>query len=168
MATLIANRLNETMTAAQIAQFQKGIQMALDALPKRPIVSNEDYDKIPKKGETRRKWAEQILQIARLFPEYVPSALKVEDVERDNTLNTQLHQLNQFHLRRLVESTEFLLGLSGGEELNALSRFIENVRTGAKDGESNAIAALNMIDDVEGNSIGRSKSKKAKIAKPKV
>jgi hypothetical protein len=29
--------------------------MALDALPKKTILSNEDYAKIPKKGEARRK-----------------------------------------------------------------------------------------------------------------
>jgi hypothetical protein len=165
MAKLIANLINETMTAAQIAQFQTGIQMAVNALPKRPIISNEIYDKIPKKGETRRKWAEQLLQIARLFPDFLPTTLKIEDVERDNILNGQLNQLHQFHLRQLVELLEFLLGLSGGEELNALSRFIENARTAANDGQPNGIAALNMINNAEGNAMGRTKTKKTKVVK---
>jgi hypothetical protein len=69
MAKLIANLVNETMTAAQIAQFQRGIQMAMDALPKKPILSNEDYAKIPKKGAARRQWANQMLEVAKAFPE---------------------------------------------------------------------------------------------------
>jgi hypothetical protein len=162
MAQLIANLINETMTAAQIAQFQRGIQMALDALPKKPILSNEDYAKIPKKGEARRKWADQMLEVAKAFPEFVPNALKLADVQNDNTLNNQLFGLKEQYLDKLVDVTTLLLGVSGGEELNGWSRFVDNVRTGAKDKEPNAIEALNRIENIENTSGGRSKRKKTK------
>jgi hypothetical protein len=165
MATLIVNRINETMSAAQIAQFQRGIQMAFEALPKKPILSNEDYVKIPKKGPARRKWANQIVQLMPLFPEYVPSALKLSDVQNDNTLNNQLFELNEEHLGKVVDTMEILLGVSGGEELNAVNRFVDNVRTGAKDGQPNGIEALNRIDNIERVKTGPTKKK---VVKPKV
>jgi hypothetical protein len=162
MAKLLANRLSETMTAAQIAQFQRGIQMAMDALPKKPVISNEEYAKIPKKGDARRKWADQMLELVRQFPKYLPTALQCSDVEKDNILNGQIHSLNQLHLRKVVDLVEILEGLSGGEELNAYSRFIENVRTAAKDGQPDAIEAQNQLDDIEHTKTGPAKKKSTK------
>jgi hypothetical protein len=149
MALLIANLVNETMTPAQIAQFQKGIQMAFDALPKKPILSNADYAQMPKIGPARRKWANQIVPLMPLFPEYVPSALKVADVQNDNTLNNQLSNLHEQHLSKVVDLMTLLRGISGGEEWNAVNRFVDNVRTGVKNGEPNAIDALNQIENVD-------------------
>jgi hypothetical protein len=162
MAKLIANLINETMTPAQIAQFQKGIQMAMDALPQKPILSNEDYAKIPKKGPARRKWTDQILQLMPLFPEYLPSGLKLSDIQNDNTLNNQLFGLSGQHLRPMVDLMELLLGVSGGEELNAVNRFVENVRTGANDGQPKGIDALNRIEKLDGTMISRGKGKSKK------
>jgi hypothetical protein len=160
MAQLMANLLNETMTPAQIAQFQKGIQMAFDALPKKPILSNANYAQMPKIGPARRKWANQIVQMMPFFPEYVPSALKVADVQNDNTLNNQLSSLHEQHLRKVVDLMTLLRGISGGEEWNAVNRFVDNVRTGVKNGEPNAIEAANQIENAEGTPLNRGKSKK--------
>jgi hypothetical protein len=162
MAKLIANLINETMTPAQIAQFQKGIQMAMDALPQKPILSNENYAKIPKKGPARRKWTDQILQLMPLFPEYVPSGLKLSDVQNDNILNNQLFGLNEQHLRPMVDLMELLMGVSGGEELNAVNRFIANVRTGANDGQPKGIDALNRIEKLEERAVSKSKGSSSK------
>ncbi len=160
MAKLIANLINETMTPAQIAQFQRGMQIAMDALPKKPTLSNEDYAKIPKKGAARRKWTDQIVQLMPLFPEYVPSALQLSHVQNDNTLNNQLFGLEENHLRPVVDLMVILLGISGGEELNAVNRFVENVRTGAKDGQPNGIEALNRIEKLQGVTPNKGNSKK--------
>jgi hypothetical protein len=160
MAKLIANLINETMSPAQIAQFQKGMQMAIDALPKKPILSNEDYAKISKKGAARRKWTDQMVQLMPLFPEYVPRALQLSDVQNDNTLNNQLFGLEEQHLRPVVDLMVILLGISGGEELNAVNRFVENVRMGAKDGQPNGIEALNRIEKLQGPMPYKGNSKK--------
>jgi uncharacterized protein YcbK (DUF882 family) len=160
MAKLLVNRLSETMTAAQTTQFFKGIQMAMDALPKKPILSNDEFSKIPKKGEARRKEANLMLHIIRRFPQFLPSALTVKDVENDNALYEQLRELSTFQVRKLVELIEVLSGLAGGEEMNAYSRYIENVRSAAKDGNPDAIEALNLIEDVERNKGGGNNRKK--------
>jgi hypothetical protein len=145
-----------------MTQFQRGIQMAMDALPKRPAISNEDYAKIPKKGDARRKWADQMLELVRQFPKYLPTTLQTSDVEKDNLLNAQMYSLNQSHVRKLVDAVELLDGLSGGEEINAYSRFIENVRTAAKDGQADAIEAQNQLDDIERMKTGPAKKKSSK------
>ena len=38
------------MNEVQHQQFMDGIKMALDALPKKPVMSKEEYDKIAKKA----------------------------------------------------------------------------------------------------------------------
>ena len=53
MAKLLPNRISETMNEVQIKQFMDGIKMAFDALPKKPVMSKEEYDKISKKGTAR-------------------------------------------------------------------------------------------------------------------
>jgi hypothetical protein len=104
-----------------------------------------------------------MLEVAKAFPEFVSNALKIADVQNDNTLNNQLFGLKEQYLDKLVDLTTVLLGVSGGEELNAWSRYIDNVRTSAKDGIPNAIEALNRIENIENNSGGRSKRKKTKV-----
>jgi hypothetical protein len=139
MAKLLANRLSETMTAAQTTQFLKGIQMAMDALPKKPIISNDEFSKIPKKGEARRKEANLMLHIIRRFPQFLPLALTLKEVENDNALYEQLRELSLVQVRKLVDLIEFLLGLAGGEEMNAYSRYVENVRSAAQEGNLDAV-----------------------------
>jgi hypothetical protein len=161
MAQLLPNRLSEVMSDAQITQFHKGIQMALDALPKKPILSNDDYAKIPKKGKTRAKEADLLIRVVRKYQRFLPATLKMEEVEKDNRLYGQLSELSNHTVQDLFDHLEFLMGLSGGEELNAYSRFISNVRTAAQEADSEAIAALNEIEQIERLTGGGDPRKKA-------
>lgn len=149
MAKLLPNRISETMTEAQIKQFQDGIKMAFDALPKKPVLSKDEFDKIPKKGEMRVKEANLKIKVVRKYAKFLPSVLSVEEVEKDNTLHRQVDELYDNHLQPLVELADFVLGLSGGEEINAYSRFTDNVRSAAKDGDTNAIEALNELEAID-------------------
>jgi hypothetical protein len=161
MIKLLPNRLSEVMSDAQLADFERGIKIALDALPKKPVLSNEDYAKIPKKGKIRAKEADLLIRVVRKYPNFLPPTLKVEDVEKDNRLYNQLLGLMSQSLQELQDSMAFLSGLAGGEELNAYSRFISNVRTAAQDGDLQAIQALNEIQHVE-RSVGGSEVRSKK------
>jgi hypothetical protein len=147
MVKLLANRISEAMTEAQKTQFLQGIQMAMDALPKKPILSNDEFSRIPKKGEARRKEANLMLHIIRRFPQFLPSALNLQDVEKDNELYEQLRELSLVQVRKLVDLIEFLQGLAGGEEMNAYSRYVDNVRSAAQEGNLDAIEAWNLIEN---------------------
>jgi hypothetical protein len=161
MIKLLPNRISEVMSDAQLAEFERGIRIALNALPKKPVISNEDYAKIPKKGKIRAKEADLLIRVVRKYPKFLPPSLKVADVEKDNQLSNQLLELKSQSLQELLDSMDFLGGVSGGEELNAYSRFTINVRTAAQDGDSEAIQALNEIQNVE-RSIGGSKTRSKK------
>ena len=160
MARLLPNRISEVMTEAQQKQFIAGIKMALEALPKKPILPQDDYDKIPKKGDAREKEADQLVKIVVKYPKFLPNTLSVNDVLNDNTLYDQLNTLMDDHIKALVDVVDFLMGLSGGEELNAYSRFIENVKAGVNDGDEEAVAALNEISAIDRNSGGGPNKKK--------
>ena len=123
--------------------------MAFDALPKKPAMSKDEFDKIPKKAENRSKEASLKIKVARKYPKFLPSVLSIQEVEKDNTLHTQVNTLYDDHLQPLVDLADFVLGLSGGEEMNAYSRFTDNVRSAAKDGDEDAIEALNELDAID-------------------
>lgn len=160
MAKLLPNRLSETLTDKQIEQFRTAIQTAIEALPKKPVISNDDFAKIPKKGETRVKEADQMIRVVRNYPQFLPVTLNLEEVEKDNTLYDQIRDLKLSYLKVLEEHIDVLLGISGGEEMNAYGRFTENVKTGAKDNNAAAISALNEIDKVEKPRLGKPTAKK--------
>ena len=149
MAKLLPNRISEVMSEAQIKQFIEGIKTAKAALPKKIPLSNEEYDKIPKKGTAREKEADAMIKIVRAFPKFLPSVLSIEDVEKDNMLYDQVNALYDDHLQPLVDLADFIMGLSGGEEMNAYGRYIDNVRSAAKDGDLEAIEAANHLNDIE-------------------
>lgn len=166
MAKLLPNRISEVMTEAQQTQFIAGIKMALEALPKKPILPQDDYDKIPKKGDAREKEANQLVKIVVKYPKFLPSTLTVTDVLSDNTLYDQLNTLVDDHLQALVDVVDFLMGLSGGEEMNAYSRFIENVKAGVNDGNEEAIAAWNEISAIDRKTPGKT-AQTTKVPKDK-
>ena len=149
MAKLLPNRISETMTDAQIKQFQDGIKMAFDALPKKPSMSKEEFDKIPKKAAGRIKEANLRIKVVRKYTKFLPTILPLEEVEKDNTLHGQVDKLYDDHLQPLVELADFVLGLSGGEEMNAYSRYADNVKAAAKDGDPDAIEALNELEAID-------------------
>ncbi len=149
MAKLLPNRISEIMSEAQIKQYEAGIQMAKDALPKRPIMAKEDFDKIPKKAENRIKEANLRIKVVRKYPKFIPSVLTMQDVENDNTLHDQVNTLYDDSLQSLVDETDFILGLSGGEEMNAYSRYGENMRKAKDDGDEIAVAAFNEWDAID-------------------
>lgn len=149
MAKLLPNRISETMSAAQIKQFEDGIKMAFDALPKKPAMSKEEFGKIPKKAENRTKEANLKIKVVRKYPKFLPTVLSLEEVEKDNTLHGQVNTLYDDHLQPLVDLADFVLGLSGGEEMNAYSRFFDNVRQGVKDGDLDAVEALNELEAID-------------------
>ena len=167
MSKLLPNRISEVLSEAQIKQFTDGIEMAKSALPKKIPLSNEEYDKIPKKGTAREKEADAMIKIVRKFPKFLPSVLSVEDVEKDNKLYDQVNALYDDHLQPLIDLADFIMGLSGGEEMNAYSRYLENVRAAAHDGDLEGIEALNELEGVERNRGGNSSKKTPKDAPPK-
>jgi hypothetical protein len=149
MAKLLPNRISETMTDAQIQQFKAGIKMAFDALPKKPVLSKDDFDKIPKKAELRIKEANLRIKVVRKFPKFLPSVLTVQDVDNDNTLHAQVNTLYDDALQPLVDLADFILGLSGGEEMNAYSRYGDTMRKAKDDGDDDAIEAFNAWDAID-------------------
>ena len=159
MAKLLPNRISEQMTEAQIAQFKQGIDMARTALPKKPIVSKDEFDKIPKKAEFRIKEANLRIKVVRKYPKFIPAALTLQDIENDNTLHDQVNTLYDETLQPFIDDVEFILGLSGGEELNAYSRYIDNVKKAKDDGDKEAIAPFDELDAIDKQlSIGAYKS----------
>lgn len=167
MAKLLPNRISEVMTEAQIQQFIAGVKMALEALPKKPVLSSEEFARLPKKGEAREKEAAQMIRIVRRFPKFLPSSLPLLEVEKDSTLYEQLNTLDDEHLSQLVELMAFLMGLSGAEEMNVYLRFEENVKVAANDGDPDAIEALNMINAVDRNRGGGTNNKSGDETKKK-
>ena len=149
MAKLLPNRISETMNEVQHKQFMDGIKMAFDALPKKPVMSKEEYDKIPKKGTAREKEADLKIKVVRRYPQFLPTLLPLIEVEKDNTLYDQINELYDNHLQPLVDLSDFLLGVSGGEEMNAYSRFADIVRSAAKDSDPAAIEALNELEAID-------------------
>jgi hypothetical protein len=149
MAKLLPNRISEIMSEAQIKQFQDGITMAFSALPKKPVLDKEDFNKIPKKAEFRIKEANLRIKVVRKYPKFLPTVLTIQDVENDNTLHGQLDKLYDDSLQPLVDLADFVLGLSGGEELNAYSRYADNMRKAKEDGDENAIEAFNEWDAID-------------------
>lgn len=149
MAKLLPNRISETMTDAQIKQFKDGIKMAYDALPKKPVMSKDEFDKIPKKAEVRIKEANLKIKVVRKYGKFLPTVLPIDEVEKDSILHAQIDKLYDDDLQPLVDLADFILGLSGGEEINAYSRFTENVRSAAKDSDPDAIEALNELDAID-------------------
>ncbi len=149
MAKLLPNRISETMSDAQLKQFREGIRLAAEALPKKPVMSKEDFDKIPKKAENRSKEANLRIKIVRKYPRFLPAVLTIQDVENDNALYEQLRKLRDDALVPLMEVADFMLGLSGGEELNAYGRFADNMRKAKDQGDPEAIEAFNDWDAVD-------------------
>jgi hypothetical protein len=149
MAKLLPNRISETMSDAQLKQFREGIRLAAEALPKKPVMSKEDFDKIPKKAESRSKEANLRIKVVRKFPKFLPPTLSVQDVDNDNVLHEQISALRTDVLMPLMEVADFMLGLSGGEELNAYSRFADNMRKAKDEGDPEAIEAFNDWDAVD-------------------
>ncbi len=167
MADLLANRINETMSDAQITQAQTAIQSIIAALPVKPIMPDDEYKRIAKKGDAREKEADSMLPIVLKYPKFAPSSMTTEAPKMDNALYNQLKVFKRDHLTPLVELVDYLMGISGGEELNFYSRFIENVKVGVKDKDLDAIAAQNEIDAVNRSKGGGSTSQKVeKPAKP--
>lgn len=161
MADLLANRINETMSDAQITQAQTGISAIVAALPVKPIMPDDEYNRIAKKAEIREKEADQMLPIVLKYPKFAPSTLTVEAPQKDNTLYNQLKAFKRDYLTPLVNLVDFLMGISGGEEINFYSRFTENVKIGVKDKDPDAIAAQNEIDAIERHKGGGSAAKRA-------
>ncbi len=149
MAKLLPNRLSETMSLDQQKQFREALKTAIKTLPERPVLSKEEFDKIPKKGEVRIKEAELRIKVVRKFPKFLPAALNVQEVENDNLLFDQLNQLYTDELMPLVEAVQLLLGLSGGEEMNAYSRFYDNVKKAKDDGDKEGILAFDELDTID-------------------
>lgn len=167
MADLLANRINETMSDAQITQAQTAIQSIIAALPVKPIMPDDEYKRIAKKGDAREKEADDMLPIVLKYPKFAPSSMTVEDPKTDNTLYNQLKLFKRDYLTPLVNLVDYLMGMSGGEEINFYSRFIENVKGGVKDKDRDAIAAQNEIDAIDRTkSISTTKKKAAKAPKP--
>ena len=162
MAKLLPNRISETMTDVQVKQFEDGVKMALAALPKKPQMAKEEFDKIPKKGENRTKEANLKIKVMRRYAKYLPTVLPFEEVEKDNILHGQVNTLYDDHLQPLIDLTDFILGLSGGEELNASARFTENIKSAIKDGDLDATEAMNELEAIDKQlSIGAYKKKTA-------
>ena len=134
--------------------------MAYNALPKKNFMDKEEWDKIPKKAEFRIKEANLRLKVVRKFPKFLPSVLTLQDVENDNTLHGQVDKLYDEDLQPLIDLADFVLGLSGGEELNAYGRFGENVRKAKDDGDEDAIEAYNEWDAID-KQLGLGSYKKA-------
>jgi hypothetical protein len=149
MSKLLPNRISEQMTDAQLKQFRDGIEMAFAAIPKRPIMSKEEFDKIPKKAEFRIKEANLRIKVVRKYPKYLPAALTLQDVENDNALHGQVNKLSTETLQPFVDAVAFILGLSGGEELNAYNRYTDNVKKAKDDGDQEAIAPFDELDAVD-------------------
>lgn len=149
MAKLLPNRISETLSDAQIKQFKAGIEMALNALPKKPVVSKDEFDKIPKKGDLRIKEADLKIKVVQKYPKFLPTALTVQDIQNDNVLHGQLNALFKNDLQTLVDDVLFILGLSGGEELNAYGRYTENVKKAKDDNDVEAIAPLDELDAID-------------------
>lgn len=149
MAKLLPNRISEIMSEVQIKQFQDGVLLAFNALPKKPVMSKEDFDKIPKKAIFRIREANLRIKIVRKYPKFLPSVLTIQDIENDNTLHGQLDKLYDDNLQPLVDLADFVLGLSGGEEMNAYSRFSENIKKAKDEGDSDAIEAFNEWDAID-------------------
>ena len=167
MADLLANRINETMSDAQITQAQAAIQSIMAALPAKPIMPDDEYKRIAKKGSARETEADAMLPIVMKYPKFAPSTMTVEAPKMDNALYNQLKIFKRDHLTPLVNLVDYLMGITGGEELNFYSRFVENVKVGVKDKDSDAIAAQNEIDVVNRNKGGGNNTQKvAKPAKP--
>ena len=165
MAKLLPNRIDETLTDEQIKQFTAGIQMAIAALPKKRQISSDDYDKIPKKADARIKEADELIKVVRKFSKFLPGVLTAQNVENDNTLYDQLYTLRKNELSVLVALVDQLIGLSGGEEMNAYGRFIENVKIGVNDGDPDAIEAQNELDAIARNKASNVPPKKPEVAK---
>ena len=149
MSKLLPNRISEQMTDAQLKQFRDGIEMAFAAIPKRPIMSKEEFDKIPKKAEFRIKEANLRIKVVRKYPKYLPAALTLQDVENDNILHEQVNKLYNETLQPFIDEVSFILGLSGGEELNAYSRYTDNAKKAKDDGDLAAIAPLDELDAID-------------------
>ena len=149
MAKLLPNRISEVMTDAQLKQFIAGIKMAFDAMPKKPPMPKEEFDKIPKKGEYRTKESNLKIKVVRRYTKFLPAVLSFEEMEKDNILHGQVNTLYDEHLQPLLDLADFILGLSGGEELNAFTRFLENVKAGIKDGDLDAVEASNELDAID-------------------
>jgi hypothetical protein len=59
-----------------------------------------------------------------------------------------------------VDLADLVLGLAGGEEMNAYSRFAENIRKAKQDGDENAILACDEWDAID-KQLGQGSYKKA-------
>ena len=149
MTKLLPNRISEVMTEAQQKQFIDGITMAINALPKKTIIAQDEFSKIPKKAELRIKEANLRIKVVRKFPKFLPSVLTMQDVENDNTLHGQIDTLYDDYLQPFIDHADFILGLSGGEEMNAYSRFAENMKKAKDDSDEDAIAAFNEWDAID-------------------
>lgn len=64
-------------------------------------------------------------------------------------MHGQLNTLFKNDLQPLVDNVLFILGLSGGEELNAYGRYIENAKKAKDDNDIEAIAPLNELDAID-------------------
>ena len=162
MVSLIPNRMSGTITLDKYNEFMMHMTKASACLLDLPAVSDKDFKKLPKKGDVRRIESEALFAIVKEFFEFLPTPTALAELEKDHELNEQLYQLYKDYVAPLNRALMIQLGLSGAEEINMYSWFVENVRNQASANNPRAIECLNRLDKVSPNKGGGGTTKKKK------
>ena len=89
------NRMNVTLTSEQKATIIAAVEALESAIPFRLSLDNTERRRLLKLGSKSEGFVRQALEAARNHPEFVPAAISMEDLDRDEAAREVLLTLVQ-------------------------------------------------------------------------
>lgn len=114
MSNLTNNRVNATMTAAQVTAVKAAIQTIYDNMPFLIGLTTEERISLPKINVVNKAFTEDAINAVANNSASIPSYLNVSQMQNDLTLFTQLDELSTL-IRQVLEKIEDTQIVSGSE-----------------------------------------------------
>jgi len=114
MSNLNNNRINTTLTAEQISGVKTAIQSIHSQLPMLTGLTVEERVNLPKINVANKAFTEDAINAITNNAEMLPSFLKIEHMQTDLKLFTQIDELTGL-VRQLLEKLEDTQMLAGSE-----------------------------------------------------
>jgi predicted NAD/FAD-dependent oxidoreductase len=157
-----------TLTDAEYKEVMLAAAVFRSKLPVRPALSEEELQKVRRKGAKRSANANGYYKVVKDYPQFLPAYLSMEKLDEIRAINTQMYEIRT-KLERELDTTYTVQALTGSVELDAYAIFIKKARQAASEGDNDGKNAVRLHREVNPNAHGeetRARNRKNKGDKP--
>jgi hypothetical protein len=148
MPKILPNRSSKTLSAANMEAIKAAIQVILNNIGIRIIITDDDYKSLAKLADILKAICDNVFEVVQEDPSYLEDEQPIEEILKDKLYFEQTAEVLKL-LYSLVFLYEREQGVAGAEYRNAIHNYEGNVKDKVKRGSSTAQLVLDKLNRID-------------------